>query len=84
MPVKIPVGRGEMHFNIADDTPPFSTDFENRVLEVGSGFQVPDAGADDRHLAAAARDQVLRPQGGIIPDGLNMSLGQGVHWTNLS
>ena len=79
MPMKIPVGRGEVDLDVSDDPPPFLSDFKDRIAEVGSGPEVPYAGADDRNLAAAARGEPLRTKGRVIPDRLDVSFGNCFH-----
>ena len=79
MPVEIPIRRSEVHLHIPDNTPSLLPDLENGIAEVRPGLEIPFPGTHHANLATATRRQILRPQGRVVPDRLDMPLGDRLH-----
>ena len=79
VPVQIPVGRAEVYFYVADEAAALGADLENRVLEVWPRAEVPFPWAYHGDFAAAARAEPLGAQCRVVPDRLDMALGDGRH-----
>ena len=66
-----------MNLGITRNAPPLTTDQQNGPEEVRPSFEIPTPGIFDDHRLAARGFQLLRPQGVVEPQRLNMALCKG-------
>ena len=78
VPVRGPVRRTHVNLHVAADPAAVVADFQHGVSEIRPGFEIPAPGIDHAYRRAARRAQLAGAQRRVVPDGLNVPLGDDV------